>query len=412
MAINLIKTLTDEVDRSTHSILGEAIDYSKVTIGNNLKKRYGDTFKIDNTRDLNNIIDWLKKYDAKFDKHFSRSSEGKYSFIFPRVLITLESGTFAYLYEGNRFNNYYYRYRDNRDRNDRDDRDDFVSDRSIYIFGRHYKKYYTEMMGLINHKDDTDKDKTIDIFQISGTLDSSGGESLNCILTRSHKRDIDTLFYEPGVKESIVAHIDRFRANKYIYEDRNITFKTGILLYGEPGTGKSSLVKALANKYDYSIISIDMTSFDKLNVIEVTEAINQDKGSYIVLLEDIDTLYNLNRDDGKATLDEKKIINKMLQFLDSASSPSNVVFIATTNNIDVLDDAIKRDGRFDLKVAINPIDTNIARNMILNFGLNEDDCTEVLKEIDTNKVNQSKLQNMILNYFKENVLYERKIKED
>ena len=94
-----------------------------------------------------------------------------------------------------------------------------------------------------------------------------------------------------------------------------------------------------------------MNSFKTLNVSMLTQSINADDKQYVILLEDIDTIFNsLDRTSENIDKEEKEIINKMLQFLDSNSSPNNVIFIATTNHIEKLDAAIVREGRFDCKI--------------------------------------------------------------
>ena len=79
------------------------------------------------------------------------------------------------------------------------------------------------------------------------------------------------------------------------YNKYGISPKLSILLYGEPGTGKSSLVKALATKYQRHIVSINMSNLNYINLNKLAQSINVDSNKYIVLLEDIDTIF-LNRD--------------------------------------------------------------------------------------------------------------------
>ena len=133
---------------------------------------------------------------------------------------------------------------------------------------------------------------------------------------------------------------------------------------------------------------------------------------FIILLEDIDTMFpSLNRED---EMDEKtrKVINKMLQFLDSSSSPNDVIFIATTNHYEKLDKAILRDGRFDFKIELSYIYESEAYKMIESFGIDKDGIKEILNKMEDSPntradehygymINPSELQNAILAYFKE-----------
>jgi chaperone BCS1 len=77
----------------------------------------------------------------------------------------------------------------------------------------------------------------------------------------------------------------------------------------------------------------------------------------IILFEDIDCLFdNLNREKSEDEKDDKSKIkitlSCILNILDGAYTPDDVIFILTTNHIDKLDDAIKRDGRADMKLEI------------------------------------------------------------
>jgi chaperone BCS1 len=58
------------------------------------------------------------------------------------------------------------------------------------------------------------------------------------------------------------------------------------------------------------------------------------------------------------------ILQEFLQFLDGINSPSNVIFVATTNHIDHIDPALLRKGRFDLKYEMNKISYDLAAEMI------------------------------------------------
>src|SRR5690606_10076274 len=133
--------------------------------------------------------------------------------------------------------------------------------------------------------------------------------------------------------------------------------KTGILLYGEPGTGKTSIAKAIASQLNAVLLSLDMNLISDTNI----ETIMRDGMLYkklVVLLEDIDCIMG-HREDGTMTEKEKAALNKTLQLLDGVNSYSNTVFVATTNHIEQLDEALTRDGRFDIKMEIPPLNKEL-----------------------------------------------------
>ena len=104
--------------------------------------------------------------------------------------------------------------------------------------------------------------------------------------------------------------------------------------------------------------------------------------------------------------EEKARLNKLLQFLYSNSSPTNVVFVATTNYPERLDSALTREGRFDLAVNVKGIYYDKAFEMCKSFGFADEKIKRILKEIiddpendidlKNKPINQSKLQGIIL----------------
>lgn len=361
---------------------------------------------------IREIYKWIKKYYPDYNKLFD-NEQNEYLFIMNKsFLIKFQKDTYAYVCTGNKirnmktiFNSEYFRNNLNYDQKWNN-----MSIINIYIFGKKSRRYYNELNSKLNSV----TSEQLFTFTVSGVDNSryrgyNGEESeertsegMNVIMSDLKKRDMNTLFYDDRVKERVENHINTFLETKDIYLDKDIPFKTGIMLYGTPGTGKSSLVQAIANTYKASLVLIDMNSFNHLSITQLKQSIEADNKMYIVLLEDIDTLFpKLDReDDSNLDRDDKKVINKLLQFLDSPSkSPSNIIFIATTNHINKLDNAILRTGRFDIKIEVNPIGRETARMMCESFKLSDDTINSILN-ICTFPVVQSYLQGEILKAIK------------
>jgi SpoVK/Ycf46/Vps4 family AAA+-type ATPase len=182
---------------------------------------------------------------------------------------------------------------------------------------------------------------------------------------------MDSLIFSNNEIGIIKDFIDRFNNGNTFYKEKQLCYKTGVLLYGKPGTGKTSLVKSIATEYHRGIVQIDVSNIDNIDFSHLTMMINnEDEEKYIVLFEDIDTLF-LNRDESesKSDKDYNGIINKLLQFLDSNSSPNDVIFIATTNHLERLDEALIREGRFDLKLEVDEITKKDVTRFIETFDL-------------------------------------------
>ncbi len=272
--------------------------------------------------------------------------------------------------------------------------DDNISEEMyIFIFGRNAGRF-TKMLKAILKKDEEENSKN-SIYVVNKV----GGNFNEIASLEYDNRPLDSLVYSHGELKRICSHIDAFLGNVAFYRKKSIPYKTGILLYGEPGTGKSSMVKGIASYYKRNICQISVSDMADIDLSVLTVMLDQDDDQYIVLFEDIDTLF-LNRDDSTVTdKDYNSIINKLLQFLDSNTSPTDVIFIATTNHIERLDKALLRDGRFDLKVKVEGLKKDdIPEYMkLLECGSTLEQVLEAYGETDEDGLyNQSKLQNILI----------------
>ena len=399
---NFYTRVDDLVDSRTRTIKDQVTDLGLRFIksfGTRLKNRYGYTIDVQDSYALHKLNDWLKTVDHKFN---IRPMTDNKLLADTSFILNLDTNTFIYVIAGTPII-------DSKTRNtmlylsDRGDRDREITPSNhikLFIYGKFAKKYLELIKN--NVLSTRRPDNELVIYNISTSNNNydkrEDKESFQSIITTLNPRKINTLFYDDGIEEEIISHIDSFFANKSLYEKRNINFKTSILLYGEPGTGKSSLANALCNLYNLNMVLVDMNTFDKLDVSILTSCINGDDKTYIVVLEDIDTVFALDREgEDKTDKDDKKVINKLLQFMDSNNSPSNVIFIATTNHVEKLDKALTRKGRIDKQIYVGPINKETARKMCDSFNLTDDQIHHIMgKHLNEEKINQSSLQGDIL----------------
>lgn len=165
-------------------------------------------------------------------------------------------------------------------------------------------------------------------------------------------RSKESVVLKEGQMDRIIGHLKGFLDNRQAYAKVDIPFRTGILLYGEPGSGKSSTALAIANELRMNVYIIALSSL--LNDEALNDCFSNIPPNSIIILEDIDIASAVkDRDDDDTS---GVTMSGMLNVLDGFQSPPGVITIMTTNRLDVLDPAIIRPGRVDLQENLDCLD--------------------------------------------------------
>jgi len=133
----------------------------------------------------------------------------------------------------------------------------------------------------------------------------------------------------------------------------------GALLTGKPGTGKTLLARAIAGESSVPFIQCSGSSFVEMfvgvgakRVRDVFEMARKNQPC-IVFIDEIDAIGKKRSMNGFAANDEREqTINQLLTEMDGFDNDSQIVVIAATNRVDILDDALLRPGRFDRKIQV------------------------------------------------------------
>ena len=167
------------------------------------------------------------------------------------------------------------------------------------------------------------------------------------------KRPLDSVILDKGVKEKIVDDVMEFLRSGNWYYSRGIPYRRGYLLYGIPGSGKSSFIQALAGELDYNIAILNLSerglTDDRLNHLLTVVPRRT-----FVLLEDVDAAFGNRRlqADSDGYQGANVTFSGLLNALDGVASVEERVLFLTTNHIDRLDEALVRPGRVDMTVRL------------------------------------------------------------
>jgi len=158
--------------------------------------------------------------------------------------------------------------------------------------------------------------------------------------------------------------------NPEVFEKLGVGAPKGVLLTGPPGTGKTLLAKAVANETDsnfYSIAGPEIMSKyygeSEKHVREVFEKASKNSPA-IIFIDEIDSIAPKRGEGTDQT--EKRIVAQLLTLMDGLKSRGQVVVMAATNRPDDIDEALRRPGRFDREIRINPPD-EVGRKEILRI---------------------------------------------
>jgi chaperone BCS1 len=176
-------------------------------------------------------------------------------------------------------------------------------------------------------------------------------------------RLLDSVVLKPGEKEHLLQDLAHFRASRPRYRKLGVPYHRGYLLFGPPGTGKTSLVSGLAARFGMSIYMVNLNEF---NDRSLKMAMNDVPENSVILFEDIDCMKAGDRRLGMHPAGETHApaerqdrntptlvgvtLSGLLNVLDGFHAPENVVYMMTTNSVESLDPALLRPGRIDYRL--------------------------------------------------------------
>lgn len=226
-------------------------------------------------------------------------------------------------------------------------------------------------------------------------------------LNKRTPRKLETV-HLGNIGKELLEYIKNFKKKetKEKYKERGIPYKKNILLEGMPGTGKTSLIFAVASALNMNLACINFNN--KLDDNDFMRAIRKLPKNCILCLEDIDVLFKARKENDEYK--SKITFSALLNTLDGLAFKQGLLCFLTTNYECNLDSALKRPGRIDKCITFTYANKQQVESMFTTFYPDKkDEFKKFYKLIRNYKFTTAILQQYFMWYMDE---YESIYKEE
>jgi len=177
---------------------------------------------------------------------------------------------------------------------------------------------------------------------------------------------MDDVILKDEIKRRIISGTVDMIKNMEVYRKNNLPIKRGILMEGEPGTGKTLVSKALCNQMDCTFIWVTADDIRYPEHVSYIYQMARELSPSIVLFEDIDYIGKSRESYRDSSFD--KITGELLNQMDGIESNEGIITLASSNYPELLDKALRnRPGRFDIRVKFDLPDEDQREKMLTKF---------------------------------------------
>lgn len=201
---------------------------------------------------------------------------------------------------------------------------------------------------------------------ISRSLAQSNPTKITTGKTKTTFKDVAGIDSE---KQELMEIVDFLKDGKK-FRDVGARVPRGILLSGEPGTGKTLLARAIAGEANVPFFAASGSDFSGiivgLGVAKIKEIFEMAKRNApcILFIDEIDAIGQRRSTHSYNDQDREQTLNQLLIEMDGFSNDTGIIVIGATNRADMLDPALLRPGRFDRQVYIELPDLSGRREIL------------------------------------------------
>lgn len=255
---------------------------------------------------------------------------------------------------------------------------------TLYFFDHKHKSESTDPRGIVTTSEDPEKAKAVHhMMKIM-----SAPRQLNFVKSPFYSNKTFANIFGKEVRE-IEERVDFFLKNRSWYDERGIPYQLGLLLSGVPGSGKTSIIRAIANLTKRHIVNVNFANIttatqlknlffsEKLSVytdstMSTFQVLTIPLEQRIYVLEEIDAISDIvkQRVDGEVRnepVPDELTLGEILTVLDGTLEVPGRMVIMTSNRPEILDKALIRPGRIDVSVKFGYARRDLIAEMYQSF---------------------------------------------
>jgi cell division protease FtsH len=179
------------------------------------------------------------------------------------------------------------------------------------------------------------------------------------IIKRKRTRRWDDILLPEKTKRMVRTHVEDFLRHSLTLQEMGVKARRGLILAGPPGTGKTLLGKVLSDTLDVSFMWVSPRHVANAASFHAILTLARFVTPTVVFLEDLDLFAE------ERVFSSSIGLGELMNQLDGALDNENLITIATTNRLDVIEKALRnRPGRFDRVVEFEAMDKTCRKGLL------------------------------------------------